>query len=103
MPDREAGGSRNAGGDLERSVSQKVARKLKARAERDLTIWFGLGSFGVVGWSVAIPMIAGVAFGLWLDSRFPSRISWSLTFLLVGLFVGLTIAWNWIDREGRPR
>lgn len=87
--------------DLERNVSLKEQRKLEARAEQNRTVWFGLGTFGLVGWSVALPAIVGVAFGVWIDSRFPSRFSWTLMLLILGVSLGCFTAWRWIVREGQ--
>jgi ATP synthase protein I len=45
--------------------------------------------------------VVGVALGLWLDSRFPSRVSWTLTLLLTGVLLGSLNAWYWVKRESR--
>ncbi|MDH5258049.1 MAG: AtpZ/AtpI family protein [Gammaproteobacteria bacterium] len=83
------------------AVTQKTHRKIAARAHPGQSSWFGLGMMGLVGWSVAIPMLAGVAFGLWIDSQWPSRFSWTLMFLFAGGGLGCYNAWRWINREGR--
>ncbi|NSW55833.1 MAG: AtpZ/AtpI family protein [Armatimonadetes bacterium] len=80
-------------------VARKQERKLWARRHRQESLWFGLGMFGLVGWSVSIPTLMGIAIGLWLDSRFPSRFSWTLMLLAGGLMVGCMNAWYWISRE----
>lgn len=79
-------------------VGDKEARKLKAR-RRPPSIWFGLGLFGIIGWSVAIPILLGVLIGIWIDTNWPGRFSWTLTLLLVGVVVGCLNAWNWVSRE----
>jgi ATP synthase protein I len=84
---------------LGRDVGAKEARKLKARRERYRGVWFGLGMFGVVGWSVALPVLAMLALGIWIDSRWPSRFSWTLMLLFVGIVLGCLNAWRWISRE----
>jgi ATP synthase protein I len=84
-------------------IDRDVDRKLRARAEGRRAVWFGLGMFGLVGWSVAIPSLLGLAFGLWLDSRFPGRVSWTLTFLIIGVALGSFNAWRWIKQEGQRR
>ncbi len=89
--------------ELERRIGAKEARKLKARDEKNRSIWFGLGMFGVIGWSIAVPTLIGIAIGCWLDSKFEGQISWCLTFLFIGVAVGSAIAWNWINKEGRPQ
>ncbi|HLB71204.1 MAG TPA: AtpZ/AtpI family protein [Candidatus Methanoperedens sp.] len=82
-------------------VGKKEERKMKARSEKDRNIWFGLGMMGLIGWSVAIPTLIGIALGIWIDTRFPGRISWTLTFFFVGLFLGCLNAWYWIERESK--
>lgn len=86
------------GGD---EIGRKAERKLKARSERDRSVWFGLGMFGLVGWSIAIPTVLGIALGLWLDSQLDDRISWTLTLMFVGVVLGCLNAWHWVKRESR--
>lgn len=83
------------------AVGRKVERKLRARRAGRRGLWFGLGMFGLVGWAVALPTVAGVALGLWLDARVPSRVSWTLSLLLAGVVLGSLHAWYWIERESR--
>jgi len=87
------------GAQISNEIGRKAGRKLKAREERNRGVWFGLGMFGLVGWAVAIPTVLGVLLGLWLDGRFPGRISWTLTFLFLGVVLGCVNAWFWILRE----
>jgi ATP synthase protein I len=86
-----------------RTVGRKADRRIEARRRND-DVWFWLGMLGLVGWSVAIPTVAGVALGLWLDRVAPARFSWVLTMLVVGLTLGLLNAWMWVSREseGEP-
>jgi len=86
---------------LEKKVAAKQRRKLEARREGDRSAWFGLGMFGLVGWSVSIPTLVGIALGLWIDSRWPSRFSWTLMLLVLGLAVGCLNAWFWVQRESQ--
>jgi len=87
--------------ELEREVTAKQKRKVKARREGEHSAWFGLGMFGLVGWSVAVPALIGIAIGLWIDSRWPSRFSWTLMLLVLGVASGCLNAWWWMQREGR--
>lgn len=86
---------------FQRKVAEKAARKLKARRETDRPPWFWLGMFGLVGWSIAIPTLIGIALGLWIDQRWPSPVSWTLTLLIVGIGMGCLNAWYWIKQESR--
>jgi ATP synthase protein I len=80
-------------------VELKEIRKLRSRRRKNRAIWFGLGMFGIIGWSVAIPTIIGVALGVWIDAKWPSRFSWTLMLLVGGLIVGCLNAWYWVKKE----
>lgn len=82
-------------------VGRKAERKLRARRQRDRGLWFGMGMFGLVGWSVALPTVAGIALGLWLDRTFSSGTRWTLSLLIAGVALGCLNAWLWIKREER--
>ena len=87
---------------LEETVGDKARRKLEARREGDRGVWFGLGMFGLVGWSVTVPTLLGVGIGMFLDARLtggPATVSWTLTGLVVGILVGCANAWYWVRHE----
>lgn len=86
---------------LQREIAAKQARKLEARQAGESSAWFGLGMFGLVGWSIAIPTLIGVSIGVWIDERFPSRFSWTLMLLVMGVAVGCLNAWWWVQRESQ--
>lgn len=85
--------------ELGESVARRAARKMRARKKKRRSAWFGLGMFGLIGWSVAIPTLLGIALGAWLDRRWPSETSWTLTFLIIGVALGCLNAWYWIKQE----
>lgn len=84
---------------LARQVGKRERRKLLARRHADRGVWFGLGMYGLVGWSVVIPTIIGVAVGAWIDMVWPGRFSWTLMLLFGGLMAGCWNAWYWVSRE----
>ena len=86
---------------FEHDVARKAARRARAEREGDKSIWFSLGLFGLVGWSVAIPTLLGLALGIWIDARWPGRVSWTLTLLFVGIVLGCANAWYWVTEESR--
>lgn len=71
---------------------------LKARRTRT-HVWSGLGLFGLIGWSVAVPTLLGALLGAWLDKHHPGGRSWTLPLLIAGLCLGCANAWHWISRE----
>jgi|SRR5665647_114958 len=82
-----------------RKIRTEAERKLIAQRHAKRTVWFGLGMMGLIGWSVAIPTLIGVTVGLWLDKYYPVSFSWTLTMLIIGLFIGCLNAWYWVVRE----
>jgi ATP synthase protein I len=96
MESKKKGGNGNI---FSQRVAEKEVQKLKALKEKKESAWMGLGMFGMVGWSVAVPTLLGVALGIWLDKTFPQSFSWTLTGLILGLIAGCVIAWNWVIKE----
>lgn len=84
---------------LRRDVVRQARRMDRARRQGKRTVWFSLGMMGMIGWSIALPTLAGVALGAWIDHAWPSRISWTLTMLLAGAAVGCLNAWRWVRQE----
>jgi len=86
--------------DLGKEVGKKESRKIQGRKNKKReSVWFGLGMFGLVGWSVAIPTIIFTAIGVWLDSITEGQISWTITFLFLGVILGCLNAWRWVKKE----
>lgn len=82
-------------------IEAKEKRILKEKNKSKLSILFGLGLLGIIGWSVAIPSLLGTLLGIWLDNRFPGKQSWTLTLLFIGLIMGCLSAWYWLTREDK--
>lgn len=83
-----------------REIGEKAARKLRARNSKQ-GVWFGLGMTGLIGWSVVVPTLAGVALGIWLDKHHPGSHSWTLMLLIIGLAIGCLNAWHWVTKENK--
>jgi ATP synthase protein I len=87
--------------EMKKFIAAKEALRIKARREKDQSLWFGLSIFGIVGWSVVIPTLIGIALGIWIDARWPSRFSWTLMLLFGGLICGCFNAWYWISHVSK--
>jgi ATP synthase protein I len=98
---RRAGEEEAAESRLATTVGSKARRHAAARGKGDKSVWFGMGAFGVVGWSIAVPTLVGIALGLWIDFNWPGRMSWTLALLLAGVTIGAFNAWYWISQEQR--
>ena len=80
-------------------ISLREKRKIRSRTRENRDIWFGFGTFGMAGWSVAVPTVAGIFLGIWLDASHPGRASWTLSFMALGLVIGCALAWYWVEKE----
>lgn len=86
--------------ELLEKIKKESEKKIKSKKEGN-EIMFGLGLFGIVGWSIAIPTILGIAIGIFLDSRFTQSFSWTITLLFGGVILGSFNAWYWIKEKSR--
>ncbi len=86
-------------GEFERELARKERRRLAAKRRGDDEGWFGLGMFGLVGWSFAIPTLVLLGVGIWIDATTESAYSWALMFLGIGVVAGAANAWFWISTE----
>ncbi|MGA2024263.1 MAG: AtpZ/AtpI family protein [Steroidobacteraceae bacterium] len=80
-------------------VAAKARRKIQAQRAGPPGVWSGLGMSGLIGWSVALPTLAGGMLGLWLDKQHPGHRSWTLMLLMSGLILGCANAWHWVAQE----
>jgi ATP synthase protein I len=85
--------------NFSRKIGALEVRKLKAKRRGVQGIWFGLGMFGLIGWTVATPTLLGVLLGVFIDKHYPGIHSWTLSFLIIGLFIGCLNAWYWVAKE----
>jgi len=90
---------KNGRNRLEQHLDRDIKRKLRKKNNRGNSLWFGMGLFGLVGWSVTIPALLCLALGVWLDSRVSSSYSWTLMLLVTGMVLGCLNAWYWVKKE----
>ena len=101
MPGERTPASSVSDSAFNKTVSKKLARKLRAHRDGKQGVWFGLGMFGLIGWSIALPTLLGAMAGLWWDTHHVSTHSWTLALLIAGLTIGCANAWYWIAQEAK--
>lgn len=84
--------------ELLEKIKSDSQKKIKAQEEGS-QVMFGLGLFGIVGWSIAIPTLMGIFVGVFLDKRFEQSFSWTLTLLFAGVVIGCLNAWHWVKEK----
>ncbi len=84
---------------LDEQIRLQVRRRLKPQPAPE-SVWTGLGFMGMVGWTLALPILLGALLGRWLDRHLPQPFSWTLVLILFGLVLGAVNVWRWISRTG---
>ena len=82
-----------------KTIEKRSNQKIKAQRNKGPNLLRGLGLFGMVGWSVVVPTLLGIACGVWIDKNYKSSYSWTLMLLIGGLILGSMIAWHWVEKE----
>ena len=98
---------------MQKKMEDALAERLAKRASRHLVNKTdkdafkparGLAFLGALGWNIPIPTFLGVLLGRWMDAHYKvASVSWTLNFLLLGFFVGVFSAWQWLKKEGIDR
>lgn len=80
-------------------IGRRAERMKGARDHPGPSPLSGIGTFGVIGWSVAVPTVGGAFLGLWLDRIAPQTFSWTLALIVAGVVLGSLISWTWVNKE----
>lgn len=83
-------------------VEKDANKKMKSK-EEGKEIMFGLGFFGIVGWSIAIPTLLAIALGVYLDKKLDSNFSWTLTLIFAGVILGSFNTWRWLNENNEKK
>ena len=81
-------------------IGRRAERMQNARNNPAPSPLSGISAFGMIGWSIAVPTVAGVFLGLWLDGVAPQNFSWTIALILGGVVLGGLISWAWMTKEG---
>lgn len=85
------------------NIGRHAMRKQSARDNPGPSPLSGISTFGMIGWSIAVPTVGGAFLGHWLDEQSPQVFSWTVALILGGIVLGSMISWAWIDKEGRDQ
>lgn len=103
--DRAKPGVGGEGEEMVRRVEERTARATGG-GRNYRAFWRPVALVGLIGWTVVVPMLVGIAVGAWIDRTWPSRYSWTLMLLTAGLGLGCYSAWMRVQeaqREGKRK
>jgi ATP synthase protein I len=90
------------GGQFPREVDRSAREIIRARREKR-TFWRYVYLLGAGGWLFVIPVVGGAYLGRYLDGKFGGQgVSWTITFLVLGLVLGVCNVWRFFTKEFRP-
>ena len=76
-----------------------AARDEMLRKNAEPSLGRRLGQIGVLGWTIVLPALAGLALGRWLDKTYSMGVFFSAPLLMLGAGAGLWLAWRWMARQ----
>tara|TARA_R110001592_G_scaffold363372_2_gene686233 strand:- start:109124 stop:109453 length:330 start_codon:yes stop_codon:yes gene_type:complete len=82
------------------TIRASAKRLQHARSKPGESPLLGFSVFGIVGWSIAVPTVAGALLGHWLDQVAPQKFSWTIALILGGVAIGGVIAVRWLNKVG---
>ncbi|RZF27500.1 AtpZ/AtpI family protein [Paraburkholderia sp. UYCP14C] len=98
----EAAGKPAESGDRVAQAAQRAAsRERAARANPEPSLGARLGQIGILGWTIVLPILLGLALGRWLDRVAGTRVFFAAPLLMIGAGIGLWSAWRWMHRQQR--
>ena len=88
--------------EFQTKIESEIDKKEHAKkAGSEALYWIGM--MGIVGWSVTIPLLAGIFLGRWIDEKFPGQYSFTLMLMFAGLALGCWNAWYWVQKAIRNK
>ncbi len=82
------------------AIDRRAKRMQAARENPGASPLRGIGVFGMIGWSIAVPTVGGAFLGIWLDEVAPQTFSWTIALIVAGVLMGGVLAWRWVQKEG---
>lgn len=95
----ERRGAHEADG-VARAAHRAAVHARRAREDPEPSLARRLGQIGILGWTIVLPTLLGLAGGRWLDRVAGTGVFFSAPLLMIGAAIGLWSAWKWMHRQG---
>ena len=97
---RDTGHARRAD-RVEEAARRASERDARARRDPEPSLGSRLAQIGILGWTIVVPTLVGLALGRWLDRLVGTRVFFSAPLLMIGAGLGLWSAWKWMHHQQR--
>lgn len=84
---------------MSEAVRLREQRREEWRRSGERPVWRNLSMIGALGWLVVAPILLGILFGRWLDTRFETGIFWSGALIMLGAAFGGYLAWQRVGKD----
>lgn len=74
---------------------------IKNKNQKETNIWQSLGQVWDLAWVTVVPMILGLFLGRYLDHNYPAGLSWTLSLLVFGSFMGFYNLYDSLMKESK--
>jgi ATP synthase protein I len=81
------------------TLAAKERRSIEANGGKEQIVWEGVGRFGMVGWSITVPVLVGLLLGWVLDRVTGHHHHWVTVLFFVGLITGCVSTAYWLFKE----
>ena len=81
------------------TLAAKEHRTVDAKEDKDSIAWEGVGRFGMVGWSVTVPVLVAILIGWALDRITGHHHLWVTVSFFIGLIAGCVNTAYWLFKE----
>jgi ATP synthase protein I len=85
--------------EFRKRIEDSVRSYKTSRSQRR-EFWRHVSRVTVAGWLFVIPVVAGAYLGRYLDKKFITDISWTITLIIIGIAVGIYNVWHFIHEKG---
>ncbi|PWB80048.1 MAG: ATP synthase subunit [Methylocystaceae bacterium] len=80
------------------AAHRAAGRQRAGRDSPEPSLGSRLGQIGALGWTIVVPILAGLLVGHWLDKKFSTGVFFSAPMVMIGAGLGLWQAWKWMSR-----
>jgi ATP synthase protein I len=79
-------------------IEKSAGKLLKAKGETG-SFWHLASTIGMGGWLFVLPVVGGAYLGRYLDRSHAKGISWTMTFIILGIAAGIFNVWKFLIRK----
>ena len=86
--------------EFSKDIKKSAKELMKARKEKS-GFWYYTSLIGLWGWLFALPVVGGAYLGKYLDGKVKIGISWTITFIIIGIGVGIYNIWYFYFKRSK--